>query len=135
MGRIFYKQPNGLMTIFSTNSDRPIYWNVNKEDYINLMLEEYKEQLERDAKEIFDDEDPYYVKDFEEMENQIIHNYEDNKADFEQYLNDVGYEGSIEDFKYLYGINYRPWEDEEESEDEDDEDSFKNDIFDISYAR
>ena len=135
MGRIFYKQPNGLMTIFSTNSDRPIYWNVSKEDYINLKLEEYKEQLERDAKEIFDDEDPYYVKDFEEMENQIIHNYEDNKADFEQYLNDVGYEGSIEDFKYLYGINYRPWEDEEESEDEDDEDSFKNDIFDISYAR
>ena len=66
MGRIFYKQPNGLMTIFSTNSDRPIYWNVNKEDYINLKLEEYKEQLERDAKEIFDDEDPYYVKDFDE---------------------------------------------------------------------
>ena len=136
MGKTFYKQPNGLMTIFSTNSDRPIYWNVNKEDYINLKLEEYKEQLERDAKEIFDDEDPYYVKDFEEMKDQIIHNYEDNKADFEQYLKDVGYEGSIEDFKYLYGINYRPWEDEEEIEDEDDEDDdFKNDIYDISYAR
>ena len=66
MGRIFYKQPIGLMTIFSTNSDRPIYWNVNKEDYIKLKLEEYKEQLEQDAKEIFDDEDPYYVKDFNE---------------------------------------------------------------------
>ena len=135
MGRIFYKQPNGLMTIFSTNSDCPIYWNVNKEDYINLMLEEYKEQLERDAKEIFDDEDPYYVKDFEEMENQIIHNYEDKKEKFEKYLKDIGYTGSIDNFKYLYGINYRPWEDEEESEDEDDEDSFKNDIYDISYAR
>lgn len=135
MGRIFYKQPNGLMTIFSTNSDCPIYWNVNKEDYINLMLEEYKEQLERDAKEIFDDEDPYYVKDFEEMENQIIHNYEDKKEKFEKYLKDIGYTGSIDNFKYLYGINYRPWEDEEESDDEDDQDFFKNDIFDISYAR
>lgn len=115
MGRIFYKQPNGLMTIFSTNSDCPIYWNVNKEDYIKVMLEEYKDQLEKDAKEIFDDEDPYYVKDFDEMQNhQIIHNYEDRKEEFEQYLKDVGYEGSIEDFKYLYGINYRPWEDEEE---------------------
>lgn len=135
MGRIFYKQPNGLMTIFSTNSDCPIYWNVSKEDYINLMLEEYKEQLEKDAEEIFDDEDPYYVKDFKEMENQIIHNYEDKKEKFEKYLKDIGYTGSIDNFKYLYGINYRPLEDEEESEDEDDEDSFKNDIFDISYAR
>lgn len=133
MGRIFYKQPNGLMTIFSTNSDCPIYWNVSKEDYINLMLEEYKEQLEKDAEEIFDDEDSYYVKDFKEMENQIIHNYEDKKEKFEKYLKDIGYTGSIDNFKYLYGINYRPWEDE--SEDKDDEDSFKNDIFDISYAR
>jgi len=114
MGRIFYKQPNGLMTIFSTISDSPIYWNVSKEDYIKIKLEEYKEELERDAKEIFDDEDPYYVKDFEDMQDEIIRNYEDNKADFEQYLNDVGYEGNIEDFKYLYGINYKPWEDEEE---------------------
>jgi len=133
MGRIFYKQPNGLMTIFSTISDSPIYWNVNKEDYIKIKLEEYKEQLEKDAKEIFDDEDSYYVKDFDEMQDQIIRNYEDKKADFEQYLNDVGYEGNIEDFKYLYGINYKPWEDEEETDDEDDD--FKNDIFDISYAR
>ena len=104
------------MTIFSTNSDCPIYWNVSKEDYINLMLEEYKEQLEKDAEEIFDDEDSYYVKDFKEMENQIIHNYEDKKEKFEKYLKDIGYTGSIDNFKYLYGINYRPWEDEEESE-------------------
>jgi len=116
MGRIFYKQPNGLMTIFSTICDSPIYWNVSKEDYIKIKLEEYKEQLEQDAKEIFDDEDPYYVKDFEEMYNQCIRNYENKKEDFERYLKDVGYEGSIEDFKYLYGINYKPWEDEEEGE-------------------
>lgn len=133
MGRTFYKQPNGLMTIFSTNSDRPIYWNVNKEDYINLMLEEYKEQLERDAKEIFDDEDTYYVKDFEDMKRQTLYNIK-TKEEFEKYLNDIGYKGSADEFR-LYDINYRPWEDEEESEDEDDEDSFKNDIYDISYAR
>lgn len=106
MSRIFYKQPNGLMTIFSTNSDRPIYWNVSKEDYINLMLEEYKEQLERDAKEIFDDEDPYYVKDFEDMKRQTLYNIK-TKEDFEKYLKDIGYKGSVDDFK-LYDINYRP---------------------------
>lgn len=133
MGRTFYKQPNGLMTIFSTNSARPIYWNVNKEDYIKIKLEEYKEDLERDAKEIFDDEDPYYVKDFEDMKRQTLYNIE-TKEEFEKYLNDIGYKGSADEFR-LYDINYRPWEDEEESEDEDDEDSFKNDIYDISYAR
>ena len=133
MGRIFYKQPNGLMTIFSTNSDCPIYSNVDKEGYIKLMLEEYKEQLEKDAKEIFDDEDPYYVRDFEKMKKTSIYNIK-SKEDFEDYLRRVGYEGSADDF-LLYGINYKPWEDEEEIDDEDDEDSFKNDIFDISYAR
>ena len=130
MSRIFYKQPNGLMTIFSTNSDCPIYWNVNKEDYINLKLEEYKEQLERDAKEIFDDKDPHYVKDFEDMKRQTLYNIK-TKEEFEKYLNDIGYKGSSDEFK-LYDINYRPWEEEEECEDED---SFKNDIYDISYAR
>ena len=95
MGRTFYKQPNGLMTIFSSIVDAPIYYNVSKEDYIKIMLEEYKKQLEKDAKEIFDDEDPYYVRDFEEMKDEIIRNYEDRKEEFEQYLKDVGYEGSI----------------------------------------
>jgi len=134
MGRIFYKQPNGLMTIFSTNSDRPIYWNVNKEDYIKIKLEEYKEQLEQDAKEIFDDEDPYYVKDFEDMKDNTIYNIK-NKEEFEKYLKDIGYKGSADEFR-LYDINYKPWEEEEEIEDEDDEDDdFKNDPYDISYAR
>ena len=132
MSRIFYKQPNGLMTIFSTNSDRPIYWNVSKEDYIELMLEEYKEQLEQEAKEIFEDEDPYYVKDFEDMMDQTLYNIKSEEA-FEKYLKDVGYEGSADDFR-LFDINYRPWEDEE-SEDEDDSNPFEKDIFDISYAR
>ncbi len=105
MGRMFYKQPNGLITIFSTNSDRPVYWDVNKEDYINLKLEEAREQIEQDAKEIFDDEDPYYVKDFEEMKKKIIYNIH-SKEEFEEYLKDVGYEGSINDFKYIVGITY-----------------------------
>jgi len=134
MGRIFYKQPNGLMTIFSTNSDRPIYWNVSKEDYIKIKLEEYKEELERDAVEIFDDEDPYYVKDFEEMKDNTIYNLK-TKEEFEKYLKDIGYKGNADDFR-LYDINYKPWEDEEEIVTEDDEDDdFKNDIYDISYAR
>lgn len=131
MGIIFYKQPNGLMTIFSTNSDRPIYWNANKEDYIKLKLKEYKEELEREAKEIFDDEDPYYVKNFKEMKEHTLYNIK-TKEDFENYLKDVGYKGSADDFR-LYGLNYKPWEDEEEIDDEDDD--FKNDIYDISYAR
>ena len=135
MGRTFYKQPNGLMTIFSSIVDAPIYYNVSKEDYIKIMLEEYKKQLEKDAKEIFDDEDPYYVRDFEEMKDEIIRNYEDRKEEFEQYLKDVGYEGSIEDFKYLYGINYRPWEEAEEAEEESEDEDDNFDPYDISYAR
>ena len=114
------------MTIFSTNSDCPIYSNVNKEDYIRLMLEEYKEQLEEDAKKIFDDEDPYRVRDFEEMKKKTIYNIE-SKEDFEDYLRRVGYEGSADDF-LLYDINYKPSEDEEY-------DNLKNDFYDISYAR
>ena len=112
MGVIFYKQPNGLMTIFSTNSDCPIYSNVNKEDYIKIKLEEYKEELERDAKEIFDDEDPYYVKDFEEMKEEVIYNIKSKEA-FTDYLKRVGYEGNADDF-ILYNINYKPWEDEDD---------------------
>ena len=112
MGRIFYKQSNGLMTIFSTNSDRPIYWNVNREDYIKIMLEEYKEDLELEAKAIFDDEDSYYVKDFEDMKEETIHNLK-TKEEFEKYLKDIGYKGNTDDFR-LYAINYKPWEDEDE---------------------
>ena len=136
MGRTFYKQPNGLMTIFSSIVDAPIYYNVSKEEYINIRMEEFRKQLEQDAKEIFDDEDPYYVEDFNEMKDRVIRNYEDRKDDFEKYLKDIGYKGSIEDFKYLYGINYKPWEEEFDYDDSDDEDDdFKNDPYDISYAR
>jgi len=137
MGRTFYKQPNGLMTIFSSIVDAPIYYNVSKEEYINIRMKEFRKQLEEEAKEIFDDEDSYYVRDFEEMKDEIIRNYEDRKEEFEQYLKDVGYEGSIEDFKYLYGINYKPWEDEEAIEltENDEDDDSENDPYDISYAR
>lgn len=100
---------------------------INKIEDVEQILR--KEDFNTIIKEIIDDKTIYgknivnwkgetvftiKFEDFEEMKNQFIHNFEDKKEKFEKYLKDVGYKGSIEDFKYLYGINYRPWEDEEE---------------------
>ena len=100
MGRLFFKQPNGLITIYSTITDGPIYSNVDKEGYMELMLEEYKKQLEQEAKDIFDKKDPYLVRPFSEMTDRIINGYK-TKEDFQDYLDRVGYRGSIDDFKHL----------------------------------
>ena len=111
MGRIFYRQPNGLVTIFSTNCDCPVYWNLDKEKYINLRIEEAREQAEKETEEIFDMEDPpRYVKDIKELQEQIIYNC--TKEEFEKYLKDIGYEGSINDFKYIMGVTWKPVEEE-----------------------
>ena len=111
MGRMYYKQPNGLITIFSTITDCPIHWNVNKEHYINIRLNEERKQIEKEAKEIFDDENPYCVRNFEKMKDKFLYNIE-SKEEFEEYLKDVGYEGSIGDFKYIVGITWNPKDEE-----------------------
>lgn len=112
MSWIFYKQPNGLMTIYSTITDRPEYSNVDKEGYIEEMVKRYRENIEKEAEEIFDDEDPYYVRDFNEMKKQLMYNIK-SKESFEKYLRRVGYKGSVDDFRLMH-INVFPEDFEQE---------------------
>ena len=44
------RQPNGLYCRFSTVTDCPTAWNMTREDYINMKMEEAKE----DAEDILD---------------------------------------------------------------------------------
>lgn len=43
------KQPNGLYCRFSTVVDCPTAWNMTREDYINMKMQEAKE----DAEDVF----------------------------------------------------------------------------------
>ena len=40
------KQPNGLYCRFSTVTDCPTAWNMTREDYINMKMQEAKEEAE-----------------------------------------------------------------------------------------
>ena len=40
------KQPNGLYCRFSTVVDCPTAWNMTREDYINIKMQEAKEDAE-----------------------------------------------------------------------------------------
>lgn len=40
------KQPNGLYCRFSTVTDCPTYWNMTREDYINMCMEKAKAEAE-----------------------------------------------------------------------------------------
>lgn len=43
MGRFICKQPNGLYCVFSTTVDCPVAWNMTREEYIQMKMEEAKE--------------------------------------------------------------------------------------------
>ena len=51
------KQPNGLYCRFSTVTDCPTAWNMTREDYINMKMQEAKE----DAEDVLDN----YLKPFD----------------------------------------------------------------------
>ena len=40
------KQPNGLYCRFSSVTDCPTAWNMTREDYINMKMQEAKEDVE-----------------------------------------------------------------------------------------
>lgn len=46
MARLLFKQPNGLYGCYSTVTDGFIFCNATKEKYIEMRLEELKEDLE-----------------------------------------------------------------------------------------
>ena len=51
------KQPNGLYCRFSSVTDCPTAWNMTREDYINMKMQEAKE----DAEDVLDN----YLKPFD----------------------------------------------------------------------
>ena len=57
MAGFISKQPNGLYCRFSTVTDCPTAWNMTREDYINMKMQEAKE----DAEDVLDN----YLKPFD----------------------------------------------------------------------
>lgn len=64
MGRQIIKQQNGLYCVWSTIVDDIIAYDMTREDYINMRVEEERERFEKDINEICDcldkGEKPFY---------------------------------------------------------------------------
>lgn len=76
------KQPNGLYCRFSTVTDCPTAWNMTREDYINMKMQEAKE----DAEDVLDN----YLKPFD----MVVDMYYPNnmtKEEFDKFLEETGY--------------------------------------------
>lgn len=76
------KQPNGLYCRFSTVMDCPTSWNMTREDYINMKIQEAKE----DAEDVLDN----YLKPFD----MVVDMYYPNnmtKKEFNEFLEETGY--------------------------------------------
>ena len=77
------KQPNGLYCRFSTVTDCPMAWDMTREDYINMTMQEAKE----DAEDVLDN----YLKPFD----MVIDMYYPNnmtKEEFNKFLEETGYD-------------------------------------------
>lgn len=100
MGRQVFKQPNGKFGIWSYVVDCPIYWNLNKEDYIKIRLDEAKSEIEKDANDIFENEwYPYLIKDFDsEQKGKMIHNMD--KREMDEFLYQIGSKLTSKDFTF-----------------------------------
>lgn len=83
MAGFISKQPNGLYCRFSSVVDCPTHWNMTREDYINIKMQEAKEE----AEDVIDN----YLKPFE----LVLENFQnDNMTDeeFNKFKKDVGCE-------------------------------------------
>lgn len=77
------KQPNGLYCrFFSTVTDCPTAWNMTREDYINMKMQEAKE----DAEDMLDN----YLKPFD-MVVDIYYQNSMTKEKFDKFLEETGY--------------------------------------------
>lgn len=91
MGRYITKQPNGKYTVFCTVSDTPIYWNITKEEYFDIRLNEIEKQLAKTINEMFEENQ---LEDFYSMISSIDIGNMTIKG-LENYCKDVGYEEII----------------------------------------
>ena len=91
MAGFIAKQPNGLYCRFSTITDCPTHWNMTREDYIDMKMQEAKEE----AEDVLDN----YLKPF----SLVVNNFIDNNMtedEFNQFLKDVGCK---QDYDFLTG--------------------------------
>ena len=82
MAGFISKQPNGLYCRFSSVTDCPTAWNMTREDYINMKMQEAKE----DAEDVLDN----YLKPFD----MVVDMYYPNnmtKEEFDKFLEETGY--------------------------------------------
>lgn len=82
MAGFIAKQPNGLYCRFSTVTDCPTNWNMTREDYINMKMQEAKEV----AEDILDN----HLESFD----MILYEYYPNnmtREEFGCFLKEVGY--------------------------------------------
>lgn len=81
------KQSNGLYCRFSTVTDCPTAWNMTREDYINMKMQEAKEN----AEDVLDN----YLKPFD----MVVDMYYPNnmtKEEFDRFLEETGYDKKSE---------------------------------------
>lgn len=83
MAGFISKQPNGLYCRFSSVVDCPTHWNMTREDYINMKMQEAKEE----AEDVLDN----HLKPFELVLESFRNNNMTDK-EFNKFKRDVGCE-------------------------------------------
>lgn len=77
MAGFISKQPNGLYCRFSSVTDCPTAWNMTREDYINMKMQEAKE----DAEDVLDN----YLKPFD----MVVDMYYPNNMTKEEFVDSL----------------------------------------------
>lgn len=81
MAGFISKQPNGLYCRFSSVVDCPTHWNMTREDYINIKMQEAKEE----AEDVLDN----HLKPFE-LVLESFRNDNMTDKEFDKFKMDVG---------------------------------------------
>lgn len=93
------KQPNGLYCRFSTVTDCPTAWNMTREDYIDMKMQEAKE----DAEDVLDN----YLKPFDMVADRYYPNNM-TKEEFDKFLEETGYDKEHENIdSRRFSMKYR----------------------------
>lgn len=102
-----FKQPNGLYGLWSNIVGGPVYWNMTKQDYIDVMLEDAKKDIEERADEIF--EHNYNVSTFSSLKDNFVVNM--SKEEFSEFLKSCGSLLSVDNFTFYCDLAEKEKED------------------------
>ena len=98
MSRFIFQQPNGKVGFWSTEDHAILKYNLTKEDYIKIRLEEYKEEVKLEANKVFDEEpngDPTIL--FEDLRDNFV---KMPKKEFKKILKEINSNCKLEDFRF-----------------------------------